>query len=67
MTHIVYTSIAARLTAGEYSPHVARRRGNGPTRPVAASVRYPWAAVLPYVGSGILGGLMGYMLAGGLS
>ena len=67
MTHIVYTSIAARLDAGTYSPCVVRalrspvavpsRRGAGPFGGMAA-------VAAPYVGCALLGALMALAFVG---
>jgi len=69
MTHLVFVSVAKRLDAGTYSPCIARAVRMpiaAPRRHVTGLSRSPWAAVLPYVGSGVLGGLVGCLLAGGL-
>jgi hypothetical protein len=58
---LLYTSIAARLDAGTYSPGVARAARMpiaAPTRHASASSASPWPAVLPYVGSALLGALL---------
>lgn len=61
MTHLVFTSVAARLDAGTYSPAVASAmRGPvaAPTRPVASPFRGMATAVAPYVGSALLGAFL---------
>ena len=62
-THLVFTSVAARLDAGTYSPCVvARMPVAAPVRPVA-SVSAPWWA---YAASALMGAVMGLMLGGAL-
>jgi hypothetical protein len=61
MTHIVYTSIAARLDAGTYSPALARALRSPvavPSRPVAGPFAGMAAVALPYVGCALLGALL---------
>jgi hypothetical protein len=61
MTHIVYTSIAARLDAGEYSPAIARATRSPaavPSRRVAGPFDGMATVALPYIGSALLGALM---------
>jgi hypothetical protein len=61
MTHIVYTSIAARLDAGTYSPCIvraARMPIAAPTRPVASLAARSASLAAPYVGCALLGALL---------
>lgn len=59
MTHIVYTSIAARLDAGTYSPAiVARMPVAQPTRPLARPLARMATIAAPYVGSALLGAFL---------
>jgi hypothetical protein len=51
---IVFRSVARRLEAGTYLPRPVAAH----TRPVASLSPSPWAAVLPYVGSALLGAFL---------
>ena len=69
MTHIVYTSIAQRLDAGTYSACIARATRSSvapPSGPMASPYARMATIVAPYVGSAILGALMGLLLGGAL-
>jgi hypothetical protein len=62
-THLVFTSVAARLDAGTYSPCVVARTPvaapSGPTASVSAPL---WT----YAAAAALGAVMGLMLGGAL-
>jgi hypothetical protein len=61
MTHIVYTSIAARLDAGTYSPGIARALRApiaAPSSPVASLAARVASLAAPYVGSALLGAVL---------
>jgi hypothetical protein len=58
---LLYTSIAARLDAGTYSPCVARARRAAiaaPRRPVAGLAARVAAVAAPYLGCALLGALL---------
>jgi len=66
MTHIVYTSIAARLDAGTYSPGVARAVRMpipAPRRPVASLAARVATIAAPYLGSALLGAFLALAFA----
>lgn len=61
MTHIVFKSVARRLADGTYSPAIARRPRHVPiASPAPMRLR-------DIVAAGIMGGVLGFMLGGGLS
>lgn len=55
---LIMTSIAKRLESGTYRPVAA------PSCPVAALSPSPWAIVAPYLGSALLGAILGALLGG---
>lgn len=60
-THLVFTSVAARLDAGTYSPAIARATRSPvavPSRPVASPFARVATYAAPYVGSALLGALL---------
>jgi hypothetical protein len=61
-THFDITSIARRLDAGTYLPRITV-----PAVTTAATTRPMRAYALEILGSCILGGILGFLLGGGLS
>lgn len=61
-THFDITSIARRLDAGTYSPAIARRPRPALVAPPATAMR-----IAEVLAAGIMGGVIGFMLGGGLS
>ncbi|MGA1062092.1 MAG: hypothetical protein ACO3VH_07155 [Ilumatobacteraceae bacterium] len=61
-THFDITSIARRLDAGTYRPRLTV-----PAVTTATTTRPMRAYALEVLASGVLGGIIGFMLGGGLS